>query len=112
MTNLINFESSIRIRYVRISPFKLRRVLNIIRGRNYIYALLVLTYMPYKSCKIILNAINSAVSNLKMRSNVLNSKIFIAEARADCGNFLKRFRSHAQGRIFPIKKRVSHIIIV
>lgn len=109
MKNLNYTESLSNVRYVRISPFKLRRVINVIRGRNYTQALVILTYMPYKSCKLILNALNSAVSNLKSNLTISNSKIFVSEARVDCGNFLKRFRSHAQGRIFLIKKRISHI---
>lgn len=111
MINLTQTESLVRIRYVRISPSKLSRILNVIRGRSYAQSIIILTYMPYKSCRIILNALNSAFSNLKSKLNITNSRIFITEARVDCGNFLKRFRSHAQGRIFLIKKRTSHIII-
>lgn len=99
-------------RFVRISPFKVRRVLDQVRGRSYFDSLMILRFMPYKSCPFILKVLNSAVSNLKVKlnSDCKDSSIIISEARVDSGPFFKRFCPHAQGRGFPIKKRVSHII--
>lgn len=98
-------------RYIRISPFKVRRILNQIRGRSLNDSLYILKYMPYKSCNIILKVVNSAVANLNNKNKVSDSKIFIEEARADEGPTLKRFQPHAQGRGFPIRKRMCHIFI-
>ena len=97
-------------RYVRISPLKVRRILDQIRGLPYEEALLILRFLPNKSCNIILKVLKSAVANAKTRFNFVESSIFISEARADEGPVLKRFRPHAQGRGFPIKKSLSHII--
>lgn len=97
-------------RYVRISPLKVRRILDQIRGLPYEEAILILRFLPNKSCNIILKVLKSAVSNAKKRFNFVESSIFISEARADEGPVLKRFRPHAQGRGFPIKKSLSHII--
>lgn len=97
-------------RYVRISPIKVRRILDQIRGRSYNEALLILKFMPHKSCSLIIKVLCSAVANAKQRFNLSESSIFITEARADEGPVLKRFRPHAQGRGFPIKKSLSHIV--
>lgn len=98
-------------RYVRVSPFKVRRILNQIRGRSYTDAIMILKYMPYKVCYLILKVVFSAVSNARHSFGKINNVFIISEARADEAPFLKRFRPHAQGRGFPIKKRMSHIII-
>lgn len=98
-------------RYVRISPIKIRRILDYIRNRSFHEATLILQFLPHKSSKILLKLINSAFSNVK-GSFSNNKNLFITEARVDEGPFLKRVQPHAQGRGFPIKKRMSHIISV
>lgn len=98
-------------RYVRISPSKVRRILDQIRGRSCNESLIILKFMPYKACSLISKVISSAVSNAKENSNVADGLLHITEARADSGPILKRFCPHAQGRGFPIKKQMSHIII-
>lgn len=99
-------------RYVRISPSKIRRVLNQLNGRSCEEALTLLKFLPYKSSPIISKVLNSAVSNYNQMFNntSLSSSLQITEARVDSGPILKRFCPHAQGRGFPIKKQTSHII--
>nr|AEW12921.1 ribosomal protein L22 [Colacium vesiculosum] len=97
-------------RYIRMSPFKVRRILDQIRGRSYDDANLILSFMPYKACPVILKVVQSAAANAQNKHNINKSSLIISEARADSGPTLKRFRPHAQGRGFPIKKRMSHII--
>lgn len=107
-----NFEAKAISRYVRVSPSKVRRILNQIRGRTYQDAIMILKYMPYKVCPLILKVVFSAISNAKQSLVEKSDVVFIiSEARADEAPFLKRFRPHAQGRGFPIKKRMSHITI-
>jgi large subunit ribosomal protein L22 len=112
MKNLENINAYAFSRYVRISPSKIRRVLNQLKGRSCNEALIILKFMPYKACPIISKVISSAVANAKSTSNVelKEGSLFIIEARVDSGPVLKRFCPHAQGRGFPIKKRTSHII--
>nr|YP_007317210.1 ribosomal protein L22 [Monomorphina aenigmatica]AFZ88812.1 ribosomal protein L22 [Monomorphina aenigmatica] len=110
MENLKNIEGIAYSRYVRISPFKIRRILDQIRGHSYSEALIILKFMPYKACLPILKVLTSAASNLKSKFDIKDSFIYITEARADGGPILKRFRPHAQGRGFPIKKYMSHIV--
>ena len=66
--------------------------------------------MPFKSCSIISKLILSAISNAKSNFGLTNKSFLIVEARVDDGPFMKRFCPHAQGRGFPIKKRMSHIV--
>lgn len=104
-------EASAFSRYIRMSPFKVRRILDQIRNRPYEEAVMILKFMPYKACLPILKTLQSAAANAKSKFNINDSSLFISEARADAGPILKRFRPHAQGRGFPIKKQMSHIII-
>lgn len=100
-------------RYVRISPAKVRRILNQLRGRSCNEALMILKFMPHKACPLITKVILSAMSNAKSKFGLIdkNLNMLISEARVDEGPSLKRFCPHAQGRGFPIKKRMSHIVI-
>ena len=110
MNKVENYEAVAFARYIRMSPFKVRRVLDQIRGRSFNDALLIVKFMPYKSCPVILKTLLSAAANAKFKFNIDDSLLYICEARVDSGPQLKRFRPHAQGRGFPIKKRISHLI--
>lgn len=103
-------ESKCIARYVKISPLKVKRILDQIRGRSYKESLIILTFMPYKACGIILKVLRSAASNCKQVFDLEESLLFVKEARVDKAPFLKRVCPHAQGRAFPIKKHYSHII--
>jgi large subunit ribosomal protein L22 len=106
------FESIAFSRYIRISPQKIRRLLNQLKGKKADEALYLLKFLPYKSSPIITKVLLSAISNLKNRLNAEKNLIVIKEVRVDEGPVLKRFCPHAQGRGFPIRKRTSHISIV
>nr|YP_009296352.1 ribosomal protein L22 [Sebdenia flabellata]AOM65287.1 ribosomal protein L22 [Sebdenia flabellata] len=105
-----NLESKATVKYLRLSPNKTRRVLDQIRGKNYQEALLLLKFMPYRSCKIIHTIIESAINNAK-NLNLDKEKLIIKQAFADTGPKLKRFQPRAQGRAFPIHKPTCHITI-
>nr|YP_009538754.1 ribosomal protein L22 [Lepocinclis ovum]AYQ93755.1 ribosomal protein L22 [Lepocinclis ovum] len=100
-----------RVRYVKISPIKVRRIVNQIRRRSYEEAIIILNFMPHKACGIILKALRSAASNYTQIFNSKSSKLIIKEIRVDNAPFLKRLCPHAQGRAFPIKKHFSHIYV-
>lgn len=112
MTEINNLEAEAVLRYSRISPIKVKRILDQIRGRSCDEALLILKFMPYKACSIIRSVLLSSISNAKQKSSDENVYFIIKEARVDSGPFLKRFCPHAQGRGFPIKKYMSHITSV
>nr|QJH88325.1 hypothetical protein [Pterocladia lucida] len=95
-------------KYLRLSPNKVRRVLDQIRGKTYQEALLILQFMPYKTCNFIKKLLESAAHN----SNIENKKdLTIIEIFANTGPKIKRFQPRAQGRAFPIHKPTCHITI-
>lgn len=102
-------EAICKVRYVRISPIKIRRIVSQIRGRSYKQAIIILSLLPHKSCDVLLKAMRSAASNYKQKFNSDDSSLMVKEIRVDNGPFLKRLCPHAQGRAFPIKKYFSHI---
>lgn len=98
-------------RYVRISPSKVRRVLNPLKGRSFKESFLILKFLPYRVCSIISKLLCASVANAKNKNQLEEGNFIISEVRVDSGPVLKRFCPHAQGRGFPIKKRMSHIFI-
>lgn len=96
---------------VRMSPYKVRRVLNQIRGKSYEESLLILKFLPYKACDPIFKLIYSAASNAKHNEGWGKSNLKINTAYANQGPILKRFRPRAQGRGYPIRKPTCTITI-
>ena len=98
-------------RYVRMSPYKVRRVLDQIRGRSYREALIILEFMPYKACEPILKTLRSAVANAEHNEGLDPSSLVVSQAFADGGPSLRRFRLRAQGRAYQIRKPTCHITV-
>jgi large subunit ribosomal protein L22 len=99
-------------KYVRMSSMKVGVVLDLIRGKNVNEAFAILKYTPKDSAEVISKVLKSAVANAENNLNLEVSNLYVAEAYACAGPTLKRFRPHAQGRAFRIKKRTSHITLV
>lgn len=98
-------------RYIRISPYKVRRVLDQIRGRSYREALIILEFMPYSACKPVLKVVRSAAANAEHNEGLDRSELVITQAYADQGPVLKRFQPRAQGRAYQIRKPTCHITV-
>ena len=98
-------------RYIRMSPNKVRRVLNQIRGKNYKDALMLLEFMPYRACGPVWQVIYSAAANAQNNLNIDKENLYISEAFADQGPVLRRFRPRAQGTGYGIRKPTCHISI-
>lgn len=98
-------------RYIRMSPSKVRRVLDQIRGRSYQEALIILEFMPYRACGPVLKLLRSAVANAEHNEGLERTDLFISQAYADQGPSLRRFRPRAQGRAYQIRKPTCHITI-
>jgi large subunit ribosomal protein L22 len=98
-------------RYIRISPRKVRRVLNQIRGKTYKEALMLLEFMPYKACGPIWQVIYSAAANAQHNLNLNKESLIVSEAFANQGPVFRRFRPRAQGQGFGIRKPTCHIEI-
>jgi len=108
-------EASSKLKYVRQSPFKVRFVADMIRGKNVADAINILTATNKKASKFILKLINSAVANINYTdddSHFDQSDLYIKTIFVDGGPMLKRFRPAAMGRATPIRKRMSHITVI
>nr|QVY58214.1 50S ribosomal protein L22 [Eucheuma denticulatum] len=102
-----NYESIATGKYLRLSPNKVRRILNQIKGKKCQEAILILEFMHYKPCKTIQKILQSAINNHQNDKK----QLIIDQAFANEGPKLKRFQPRAQGRAFPIRKPTCHITI-
>jgi large subunit ribosomal protein L22 len=98
-------------RYIRMSPHKVRRVLDQIRGRSYREALIILEFMPYRACQPVLKVLRSAVANAEHNQGLDPASLVVSEAFADQGPSLRRYRPRAQGRAYQIRKPTCHITV-
>ena len=98
-------------KYIRQSPYKMRLVLNLIRGLQVEDALNVLTFTKRKASVEIKQVLESAIANAEANYNLNASELFVSKAIADEGPTLKRFRPRARGRAGRINKRTSHLLI-
>ena len=99
-------------KHVRQSPYKVRRVLDLVRGLPVDEALVVLEFTNRKAAPTIKKVLDSAVANAEHNMAIDAEELFVAEAYADEGPTLKRWRPRARGRATKIRKRTSHITIV
>lgn len=99
-------------KYVRISPFKVRIVLDIIKGKSVNEAIAILENTPKAASEVLVKLVNSAAANGENNQNLARNDLYIAECYANDGPTLKRIKARAQGRAFRINKRTSHITIV
>lgn len=102
-------------KYVRISPKKVRQVIDLVRRRGVPEAYAFLDFLPKAASLPVKKAIKSAVANVQTTAGTTSLKeetLFIKEARVDAGPTLRRYRARAMGRATMIRKRTSSIIIV
>ena len=99
-------------RFVRVTPQKARRVINLIRGMSATEAQTLLRFAPQTASEPIGKVLDSAVANATNNFNLDPRTLVIAEAYVDEGPTMKRFRPRAQGRAGAIMKRTSHITVV
>jgi large subunit ribosomal protein L22 len=100
-------------RYVRCSPRKANQVLELIRGRSVEYATDLLAFTPKRVARTINKTLKSAVANaVRAESRLDVADLMVKTAIVGDGPTMKRFRPRAQGRVYPILKRTSHITII
>jgi large subunit ribosomal protein L22 len=105
-------ETSAVAKFVRISPRKIRLIMDQVRGKKVDEALSMLSFAPQKGAPILKKLINSAIANAEQNSGVDVDALFVKRVYADEGPTLKRFRPRAQGRATRIRKRSSHLTVV
>ena len=101
-----------RAKYIRMSPHKIRRVLDQLRGRSYQETLMILEFLPYDASGPIWQVIHSAADNAKHNFGLDKKKLVVDQIFADEGPKLKRIRPRAQGRAYQILKPTCHITVV
>ncbi|WP_442574714.1 50S ribosomal protein L22 [Microbacterium sp. F51-2R] len=110
-------ESIARVRHIRVTPQKARRVVALIKGKQAQEALAILKFAPQSASEPIYKLVASAIANARVKADQVNEyldeqDLYVANAYVDEGTTLKRFQPRAQGRAFQIKKRTSHITVV
>ncbi len=101
-----------RYRYALISARKVRLVIDQVRGLMVNNALNRLKHIERRAAPMVAKLIKSAMANAQQEGNVDVDRLKIAEVYCDEGATLKRWRPRAQGRVYPILKRTSHISVV
>lgn len=99
-------------RYVRISPRKVKIVVDLIRNKPVGVAMGILNNTPKAASEVLIKLLKSAVANAENNHNMNVDNLYVSEVFACPGPILKRIMPRAQGRAFRINKRTSHITLV
>ena len=110
-------DSIARVKHIRVTPQKARRVVALIKGKQAQEALAILKFAPQAASEPVYKLVESAIANARVKADkdgeyLDEQDLYVANAYVDEGTTLKRFRPRAQGRAFQIKKRTSHITVV
>ncbi len=105
-------EIKAKAKYVRISPRKVRAVLDLIKGLDVVEARNQLMFVKKRAKEPILKVLDSAIANAETNFKIKKDNLYIKRAIAEEGPTLKRFQPRAFGRATPIRKRSTHILIV
>jgi large subunit ribosomal protein L22 len=98
-------------RYVRITPMKARRVVDMVRGLQVDEALTVLQFAPQAASETVYKVLESAIANAENTEGLKRADLVLSVAMVDEGPTMKRWRPRAQGRATRINKRTSHITL-
>ena len=104
-------EARAKLSYARISPRKVKIVLDLIRNKPVGTALGILKNTPKAASELLEKLLDSAIANATNNHEMDAEKLYVAECYANQGPTLKRVRPRAQGRAFRIRKRTSHITL-
>ncbi len=102
-------------KYLRTSPIKMRRVVELVKGKNVEEALNILHFSPKRSARYVEKALRSAVANFfeAYEGKKITAKdLYIKQIYVDGGPILRRFRPMSMGRVGRIRRRTSHLTIV
>jgi len=110
-------EAIARVKHIRVTPQKARRVVALIKGKQAEEALAILKFAQQSASEPIYKLVASAMANARVKADkdseyLDESDLYVKNAYVDEGSTLKRFRPRAQGRAFQIKKRTSHFTVV
>lgn len=100
------------VKYVRISPRKVEIICNMIRGKKTDVAMALMQNTPKMGCEYMIKLLKSACANAENNFEMDPEKLYVEKVYATGGPILKRGRPRAQGRMYRINKRTSHITMV
>ena len=100
------------LKYARISPRKVKIVLDLIRNQDADKAMAILKFTPKSACEYLEKLLASAMANAENNHNMDVSKLYVAECFVCPGPTLKRIMPRAKGSADRILKRTSHVTIV
>ena len=104
-------EAKASAKYIRVSPRKMRRSIDLIRGRHVEDARRILRLSPMGPNRTLIKVLESAVANAEQKQ-AIPENLMVAKAWVDEGPTLKRFRPRAYGRATQVRKRTSHVTVV
>ena len=110
-------EAKASARFVRVTPMKARRVVNLIRSKQAEEALAILKFAPQGASEPVYKIVASAIANARQKATqeglpFREEELFVSEAFVNEGPTMKRIQPRAQGRAYRINKRTSHITVV
>jgi large subunit ribosomal protein L22 len=105
-------EARATMKYVRTSPRKMRRAVDMIRGQHVQEARRILKFSPIGASHDVGKLLDSAIANAEQRPGVIAENLVVARAWVDDGPTLKRFRPRAYGRATKVRRRTSHVTVV
>src|SRR6202012_1134973 len=112
-TTTTEFPSAVAVaRFVRVSPTKARRVIDLVRGKSVTEALDILRWAPQAASEPVAKVIASAAANAQNNDGLDPATLVVATVFADEGPTAKRIRPRAQGRPSRTRRRTSHITVV
>lgn len=98
-------------RFIRVSPRKMRQVVDLIRGKSVGAAFSILTNLNKRAAELAEDVLKSAASNAKKDPEIKDENLYISRMVVDGGPVLKRFRAMSMGRAGMIRHRTSHITV-
>ena len=104
-------EATAKLKFIRISPRKVKIVLDLIRGKNTGEAMAILRHTPKAACEDLKKLLKSAVANAENNFNMDSSNLYVSACYATPGPTLKRIRPVSKGRAYRIFKRTSHVTL-
>jgi large subunit ribosomal protein L22 len=105
-------EARAQARFVRVTPMKARRVVDLIRGMDADEASALLRFAPQAAAEPVRKVLESAIANADDLAGTPRETLVIAQAYVDDGPTMKRFRPRAHGRASRINKRTCHITVI
>jgi large subunit ribosomal protein L22 len=105
-------EARATMKYMRTSPNKMRRVIDLVRGQHVEEARRILKFSPLGASRDVEKLLNSAIANAEQNPGVIADNLLVERAWVDEGPTLRRFRPRAYGRATRVRKRTSHVTLV